>query len=106
MDKGQNLNLHGRHFIDETVTLDEELSDSCLVEFRDDAAAFAEGLEGGGGVESLNQQALSRGSRVLGEVGDRSVEHPLGLVGPDYASLPRSHFWRSEERRVGKECRL
>ena len=92
MNEGQNLNLRGRHFIDETVTLDEELSDGWLVEFRDDATAFAEGVEGGGGVESLNEQTLSRGPRVLGDVGDGSVEHPLGLIGPDYPSLPRSHF--------------
>ena len=94
MNKGQNLNLRGRHFIEETVTLDENLPDSWFVEFRDDATAFAEDVEGGGSVESLNQQPLSRGPGVLGDVGDGSVEHPLGLVGPDYASLLRSHFRR------------
>jgi hypothetical protein len=56
MNEGQNLNLRGRHFIDETVTLDEEFADSWLVEFRDHATAFAEGIEGGGGVESLKKK--------------------------------------------------
>lgn len=94
MHESKDLNFRWRHFIDETVALDEELSDSWLVEFRNDATAFAEGREGGGGIESLNQQALSRGQRVLGDVGDGSVEHPLGSVAPDYPSLARSHFWR------------
>ena len=43
MNKGQNLHLRRCHFVDEAVTLDEELSDSRLVEFRNDPTAFAEG---------------------------------------------------------------
>lgn len=45
-------------------------------------------------LERLDQQALSRGTRILSDVGDGIVEHPAGLVGPDYVPSPRSHFRR------------
>ena len=55
MDEGQNLNLSWRHFVQEAVTPAEELSHSWLVELRDNAPAFAEGVRRGSGGESLRQ---------------------------------------------------
>jgi hypothetical protein len=48
----------------------------------------------GGRLKRLDLQALSCGTRITGDVGDGIVEHLTGLLGPDYAPSPRSHFRR------------
>jgi hypothetical protein len=42
----------------------------------------------------LDQQALSHRTRIAGGVGDGIIEHLTGLLGPNYAPSPRSHFRR------------
>ena len=73
---------------------DEELSDRLLIEFGHDPPALAEGFQRGGRIQSMSEETLSRRLRVSGDVGDGSVEHLLGLVRPNYPSVPRSHFRR------------
>ena len=83
-----------RHFIEQPVSLHEELSHSGLAEFGDHATSLAQGIKGGRCFQSLDQQALCRRTRVLGDIGNSVVEHAAGLLGPDYPSSPRSHFCR------------
>jgi len=94
VDEGQNMNSGGRHLVEQSVPLNEELSNIRLVELRGDSSSLAESVERGGCVQRLNQQPLGRRPRVSGAVGDGIIEHPLGLIGPDYSSPLRSHFWR------------
>jgi hypothetical protein len=42
----------------------------------------------------LDQQTLGCGTRIAGNVGDGIFEHLTGLLSPDYAPAPRSHFRR------------
>jgi hypothetical protein len=94
MDERQNLYLSRRHLVEQAISLNEELPDVGLVEFRYYAAALAEDVKRGSRLQRLNQQALSSRVGILGDVGDGIVEHPAGLFSPDYAPAPRSHFRR------------
>jgi hypothetical protein len=42
VDERQNLHLGRRHLVDQAISLNKELPDVGLVEFRNDAAALAE----------------------------------------------------------------
>lgn len=94
MDKCQDLHVGRCHLIDQAVSLDEELPDVGSVEFGDYAAPLALDVERGGRLERLDKQTLSRGTRIAGDVGDGIIEHLTGLLGPNYAPSPRSHFRR------------
>ena len=94
VDERQDLNLGRRHLVKQAVALNENLAHIRLLEFWNDATSLAEGVKRRRGIESLDQQALSSGTRVLGDVGDGIIEHLAGLLGPDYASTARSHFRR------------
>jgi hypothetical protein len=90
----QNLHLGWCHLVEQALSLNEELPDVGPVEFENQAAALAMDVKRGSCLERLDQHALSGGTRILGDVGDRIVEHLAGLFGPDYAPSPRSHFRR------------
>ncbi len=61
MDERQDLNLGWRHLVEQAVSLNEELPDIRLVEFRNDATPLAEGVKRESRIQGLDQQALSRG---------------------------------------------
>jgi hypothetical protein len=78
----------------QTISPDKELPDVGSVEFGDYAPPLAVDVERGGRLERLDHQALSHRTRIAGDVGDGIIEHLTGLLGPNYAPSPRSHFRR------------
>ena len=94
VDERQNVYFGLRHFVEQAIPLNEELPDIGLVELWNYATAFAEDIKRGSRLQCLNQQALSSGVGILGDVGDSIVKHPAGVFSPDYVPTPRSHFRR------------
>jgi len=82
VDERQNVYFGLRHFVEQAIPLNEELPDIGLVQLWNYATAFAEDIKRGSRLQCLNQQALSSGVGILGDVGDSIVKHPAGVFSP------------------------
>jgi hypothetical protein len=59
MDERQDVNLCGRHLVEQAVSLNKHFAHIRLVELWNDTTSLTVDIERGSGIESLDQQTLS-----------------------------------------------